>query len=123
MQTIHDPRSIFILCKKKRLPRRRKGVKIYPYTRFGVKHFLTQRGIDMAMVQKISLVLTCKHMNAKLYLPTGLGHFPRTFPRTFPTEKNANNVVEIEAGMIKQYFSSMQAGLTKQFVVKQKLDW
>jgi len=27
-------------------------------------------------------------------------------PRTFPPEKNANNVVEIEAGMIKQYFSS-----------------
>jgi len=32
----------------------------------------------------------------------GLGHFPRTF---LP-EKNENNVVEIEAGMIKQYFSS-----------------
>jgi len=31
----------------------------------------------------------------------------RTFPPwTFSPEKNANNVVEIEAGMIKQYFSS-----------------
>jgi len=27
----------------------------------------------------------------------GLGHFPRT-----PPEKNANNVVEIEAGVMKQ---------------------
>ena len=27
-------------------------------------------------------------------------------PRTFLPEKNANNVVEIEAGMIKQYLSS-----------------
>ena len=31
----------------------------------------------------------------------GLGHFPQTFP----PEKNADNVVEIEAGMMKQYFS------------------
>ena len=28
---------------------------------------------------------------------------PDIFPRTFYPEKNANNVVEIEAGMIKQY--------------------
>jgi len=36
-----------------------------------------------------------------------LGHFPTDIsPRTFPPEKNANNVVKIEAGMIKQYFSS-----------------
>jgi len=27
-------------------------------------------------------------------------------PGLFPPEKTANNVVEIEAGMIKQYFSS-----------------
>ena len=42
-----------------------------------------------------------------LFLP-GLGHFlPRTFPPgLLPPEKNAYNVVEIEAGMIKQYFSS-----------------
>jgi len=33
---------------------------------------------------------------SRTFLP---GHFP-------PPEKNANNVVEIEAGMIKQYFSS-----------------
>jgi len=33
-------------------------------------------------------------------------HGSRTFPRTFPPEKNANNVVEIKAGMIKQYFLS-----------------
>jgi len=50
-----------------------------------------------------------------IQLTMGLGHFPpdispRTFPpghfplELFPTEKNANNVVEIEAGMIKQYF-------------------
>jgi len=32
----------------------------------------------------------------------GLGHFPPgQYPRTFPPEKNANNVVKIEAGMIK----------------------
>ena len=31
----------------------------------------------------------------------GLGHFP---PGHFPPEKNVNNVVEIEDGMIKQYF-------------------
>ena len=40
-------------------------------------------------------------------IQTGLGHFPRTLPpETFPQDKNANNVVEIEAGIIKQYFSS-----------------
>jgi len=40
-------------------------------------------------------------------MSTGLGHFPRIFsPGLFPSEKNANNVGEIEAGMIKQYFSS-----------------
>jgi len=34
----------------------------------------------------------------------GLGHF---LPSDFsPLEKNANNIVDIEAGMIKQYFSS-----------------
>ena len=32
----------------------------------------------------------------------GLGHTPRTFQ----LEKNANSVVEIDAGMIKQYFLS-----------------
>src|SRR6218665_3758207 len=31
---------------------------------------------------------------------------PDISPGLFPTEKNANNVVEIEARMIKQYFSS-----------------
>jgi len=31
-------------------------------------------------------------------IKAGLGHFP--------LEKNANNVVKIEAGIIKQYFSS-----------------
>jgi len=37
----------------------------------------------------------------------GLGHFPPDISlRTFRPEKNANNVVEIEAGMIKQYFAS-----------------
>ena len=41
---------------------------------------------------------------------SGLGHFPRTFP-----PENAKNVVEIEAGMIKQYFQ-VEAGLMKQFV-------
>jgi len=30
------------------------------------------------------------------------GHFPSGH---FPPEKNANNIVEIEAGMMKQYFS------------------
>jgi len=34
----------------------------------------------------------------KLVQKTYLGHFP--------PEKNANNTVEIEAGMMKQYFSS-----------------
>jgi len=33
---------------------------------------------------------------------TGLGNPPELFA----LEKNANNFVEIEAGMIKQYFSS-----------------
>ena len=33
----------------------------------------------------------------------GLGHFP---PELLTLEKNANNVVEIEDEMIKQYFSS-----------------
>ena len=37
-------------------------------------------------------------------------------PRLFPPEKNANNVVEIDAGMIKQYFK-IEAGLMKQFIV------
>jgi len=46
----------------------------------------------------------------------GLGHFPRTFPPDFSPEKNANNVVEIEAGMTKQYFQE-EAGLMKQFVI------
>src|SRR6218665_2384708 len=46
-----------------------------------------------------------KGIGYSLYL--GLGYFPRTFtPGISPTDKNANNVVEIEAGMIKQYFSS-----------------
>jgi len=37
----------------------------------------------------------------------GLGHYPVAFtPGHFPLEKNANNFVEIEAGMIKQYFFS-----------------
>jgi len=39
-----------------------------------------------------------------------------------PPEKNANNVVKIEAGMIKQYFQ-VEAELMKQFIVKLKLDW
>ena len=41
-----------------------------------------------------------------LHPPTGLGHFspPDIPPGLFPLEKNANNVVEIEAGMMKQYF-------------------
>jgi len=48
---------------------------------------------------------------------------PRTFtPGLFLLEKNANNFVEIEAGMIKQYFP-VEAGLMKQFVVNYKLDW
>jgi len=42
---------------------------------------------------------------------------PGHFPRTFPLEKNANNVVEIEAGMINNIFQ-VEAGLMKQFVVK-----
>jgi len=37
----------------------------------------------------------------------GLGHFALDIsPWTSPPEKNVKNVVEIEAGMIKQYFSS-----------------
>ena len=36
----------------------------------------------------------------------GLGISSRTFSPGPTPEKNANNVVEIEAGMIKQYFSS-----------------
>jgi len=33
----------------------------------------------------------------------GLGHFARTFPYgLFPPEKDANSVVEIEAGMISR---------------------
>ena len=46
---------------------------------------------------------------------TGLGHFPPEITRTFSPEKNANNVVEIEAGMIKQFFQ-VEAGLIKQFL-------
>ena len=44
---------------------------------------------------------------------------PGNFPRTFPPEKNTNNVVEIEAGMIglKQIIFQVEAGLMKQFVV------
>ena len=33
----------------------------------------------------------------------GLGHFP---PGHFPFQKNANTVVEIEAGLMKQYLLS-----------------
>ena len=41
------------------------------------------------------------------YQKMGLGHFPPDIStRTSPPEKNAFNVVEIEAVMIKQYFSS-----------------
>ena len=38
----------------------------------------------------------------------GLGHFPRTFPPDISPgfSPEVNNVVEIEAGMIKQYFSN-----------------
>ena len=56
----------------------------------------------------------------------GLGHFPPDIsPGLFPPEKNANSVVEIEAGMIEQYLSSrswidetirckLEAGLAKE---------
>jgi len=48
----------------------------------------------------------------------GLGHFSPDIPLgPFPTEKNAINIVEIEVGIIKQYFSGIEAGLMKQFVV------
>jgi len=39
--------------------------------------------------------------------PVHVKHGSRTFPPGhFPPERNANNVVKIEAAMIKQYFSS-----------------
>jgi len=41
---------------------------------------------------------------------------PGHSPGLLPPEKNANNVVEIEAGMLKQYFP-VAAGLMRQFVV------
>ena len=48
---------------------------------------------------------------------------PDISPNTFPPEKYANNVVEIEAGMIKQYFSSI--GWIDETIryVNEKLDW
>ena len=49
------------------------------------------------------------HFSLRLSISTGLGHSPGHIPRTFTPGENANNVVEIEAGMIKQYFSSISS--------------
>ena len=44
----------------------------------------------------------------------GLGHFPRHIsPRTFPP---GNNVVEIEAGLLKPIFRYLKAGLVKEII-------
>ena len=42
----------------------------------------------------------------------GLGHSPPGIPpQNFPPVKNTNKVVEIEAGMIKQFIVQVEAGL------------
>ena len=63
-----------------------------------------------------------KHTRAPAYsralrkIKEGSRTFLRTFPPDFPQEKNVNNVVQIEAGMIQNIFQ-VEAGLMKQFFV------
>jgi len=54
-----------------------------------------------------SLIANGDALSSSSTVSLGLGHFLRDIsPRTFSLDKNANNVVEIEAGLMKKYVLS-----------------
>jgi len=66
MQTIHDPRSIITLYEKIMTSKTKRGKYLPLYTLDPQIYFNATSHTDLAIVQNMSQVLTCKHMERQI---------------------------------------------------------